>query len=308
MPEIDKTLFAGKEPISAEEWATLTTTGMGQQAVEDFLEGFGWDQKAAGTVGLRLTPDNTGVASAQLALTGPWKEGPILFAASKLFERAPPNAYLELDIDNLSIFHFAANEMWSGMLEGDNITHKFVESSRDVMTVMLQERMEECGIGPFCVKIVTSLAKACSVKWGIWLNVSILIFPGTPEAIAGGLPALSADPAWPGIRLNEGDVAILPAAGRGKGPLGGKSWGSPIAPGLMPGAPWTNAPGPLLTRDVAAAIGALLNTGCLPDSSVGADTMWRKWEKLRANPGDLKRKKAEKSWPVPPTVTAKTGR
>lgn len=306
MPDLDKALFAGKDQISPAEWASLTTSDMNQRAVAEFLESYGWDQRAAAHVGLKLAADNTSVVAAQLALAGKWRDGPIRFQASKIFEKAPANVCLEIDIGCLSTFRFAPNEMWSDTIAGDKFKHTYVDTAAEGRAVLTADKLEEYEITAFSIRAVTSIAKSSGAKCGVWLTVTILAFPATEDAMLE-LSPLASDPAWPGIRLSEGDVAILPPAGRGKTALGGKAWGSPITPGLVMGAPWQDAPGPLAARDVAAAIGGLLNRGCPADASVGSGSLSKKWDKLRATPADMRRKKPEKTWPTGTAATAKTG-
>ena len=116
MPEIERAAFSGKDAITGPEWATLSITSMGQQAVEEFLEAHGWDQRAAGVVGLKLSPDNSKVMAANLALVGNWQEEPMHIQAKKLWTDAPENLSLEVTLNNLSIFRFAAGNMWSGFV------------------------------------------------------------------------------------------------------------------------------------------------------------------------------------------------
>jgi hypothetical protein len=130
----------------------------------------------------------------------------------------------------------------------------------------------------------------------MWVTVTILIFPECKDAMVEISPA-AAEAAWPGVKFAEGDVKILPEAGRGKTALNGKAWGSPIAPALMAGAPWAEAGGTLKPADVRAAIGKLLNTGVLADSSLSEETMRKKWSKIQRAPDSMRARKPEKTWP-----------
>jgi hypothetical protein len=125
-----------------------------------------------------------------------------------------------------------------------------------------------------------------------------------------GLTAAAAEAAWPGVKFAEGDVKILPEAGRGKTALNGKAWGCPIAPALQAGAPWTEAAGPLKPVDVMAAVGSLLNMGVLADSSLNEESMRKKWAKIQRAPDSMKARRAEKTWPKATAnigAVAKTG-
>jgi hypothetical protein len=158
------------------------------------------------------------------------------------------------------------------------------------------ELLGEKGISYFTLRAVCSLAKTCGAKWWMWATVTILIFPECQDAMVQISPAAT-EAAWPGVKFCEGDVKILPEAGRGKTALNGKAWGSPIAPALMVGAPWAEAGGTLKPTDVRAAIGKLLNAGSLADSSLNEESMRKKWAKIQRAPDSMKAKKPEKTWP-----------
>lgn len=313
MSEIEGQAFAGREAILNEEWATLTTAGPGQAAVEEFLESFGWDQKAAGAVHIRLSPDNTKVMAARFTLAGKWQEEATRIQAKKLWPQLEDNVLLEVDLDNLTLFRFTDGEMWSNHLQGDSIQHRFVMTG-DERRVLTDEELAEHGVGEFTLRAVCGLAKGCSHRWGIWISTAIMIYPESEEAMLA-ISALAANPAWPGIRLAEGEVQVLPAAGKNKAPLHGKAWGCPIAPAITPGTLWNTAVGPLPAAEVSNAVGALLNTGCLTESSVAQDSMRKKWEKIQRAPESLRKKPAEKTWPTGaaptaavPTAAAKKGK
>ena len=119
----------------------------------------------------------------------------------------------------------------------------------------------------------------------------MLIFPGGEEELLQTLPE-AVDLAWPGLRLVDGEIAVLPAAGRGQ------------HRGIQPGSPWEETPGTLTAAEASMAIGELLNMGCLTDTSVAVDSLKRKREKFIKNPRDMKRQKPERTWPATATSVA----
>ena len=108
----------------------------------------------------------------------------------------------------------------------------------------------------------------------------------------------AANPAWPGIKLAEGQVPVLPAAGKGSKVAAGKEWGCPVGPIIVPGAPWEAAPGPPDEREVEMACGSLLNTGCMAETALNADSLQRKWNGLLGNPSSIMQRKPDKKWPT----------
>jgi hypothetical protein len=310
MPDIDKALFAGKEIITSVEWATLTTPDMGEMAVGEFLEGIGWDGKAAGVVGIQLAVDNSRPSAARFALAGQWRAHPDHIQAQKVFAEAPADWILEINLPNMSVFQFPDGRMASKYLGGDAVEYRFYKVEDSVKRFIDDDELGQHGISYFSVRAICSLAKTCNVKWGIWVTTTILIYPESEEGMLAVSPAAS-HAAWPGIKLAEGDVAVLPAAGRGKAALNGKAWGCPLAPAIQVGSDWADAPGPLKAADVRAAVGALLGEGVLADCSLNEESLKRKWTKIQRAPDALKPRKPEKTWPTMAAniaAVAKTGK
>jgi len=67
--------------------------------------------------------------------------------------------------------------------------------------------------------------------------------------------------AWPGIKLTEGEVPLLPTTNSKKGPWSGKDWGAPVGVLTAPGSPWEAAPGPVDQGEVLGACRSFLNSG-----------------------------------------------
>jgi hypothetical protein len=153
------------------------------------------------------------------------------------------------------------------------------------------------GVGEFCLRAICSLAKSTSVKYGVWLTTTVMVFPGSVASLVNR-SSLAHKASWPGVKLAEGDIALRPQAGKGKETMKGKAWGCPVGPAIVPGVSWAAAPGPLDAAEVRRAIGALLNEGVLPEASTSAEGVNKKWEKLARAPGELKTRKAAVSWPA----------
>ncbi len=100
------------------------------------------------------------------------------------------------------------------------------------------------------------------------------------------------NPAWAGVKLAEGQIPLLPGAGKKANVFGNKDWGAPVAPIVVPGVPWEAAPGPLDQSCIKKACGSLLNSGCLADSSATVEGILKKWDRQQVT-----KKPAEKTWP-----------
>jgi hypothetical protein len=258
------------------------------------LEAQSWNGKAAGVVCLQLRTDNKGVDSARLVLLGAWGEGAVAIQAARIFPQLADDIKLEVDCRDLGMFRFRGNEMASELVESGSIRHCFVRMRGSERQVLDGEELE----GPviFCMKAAAAISKGSSAKHGLWLTVTLQVFAGAADDVLEA-HALAADPAWPGVRFRDGDVPLIPKAGAGTALIGGKTWGSPVAPLVVPGGQWDESDEPLDGSEVAAAIGGLLNSGILPDVATTLDGLRKKWEKA-TSAADLRKRKAEKLWPV----------
>ena len=297
MPEIDRLLFRGTEQLTAEDWATVTATDLSSRTVGQLLGKYGWEGKAAATTGIRLKPDNTGPEAARLMLLGTW-DSTLKIQAKKVFAEADQDTMLEIELDNLAVFRFNEGSMASRYTPQEAVKYRLIQGERVLRDE--DDRMAQ-GIGDFSLRIIAGLSKACGVKYGLWLQLTVLIFHLSAEhMIDQEVMPKAEDPAWPGVKLVEGQVPILPLAWKKRQLFGGKDWGAPICPIITTGVPWEAAPGPLDQKEVIEACRSLLNKGTAADSSPTVEAMLKKWE--RPQPVG---KPAEKEWPGPEVAAEK---
>jgi hypothetical protein len=213
MPELDKNLFSGNDKLSAEEWDMLSFSG-GYQSVAEFLGRFGWDGRAAGCVNLHLSADNKKVESARFLLAGRWSDEPLRCQACKIWPDAGQHVILEIDLDNLSMFRFTEGEMSSDLIDGAAIKYRFIAAGQDGSERELdEEEYSAVGVGNFCLKAVASIAKSSGAKFGIWIQVTMLVMPGTQDAVVA-ISSLATNASWPGIKWSDGEMPMLPATGK----------------------------------------------------------------------------------------------
>ena len=290
MPDIDRLLFKGREQLKTEDWEKMSASDWSSRAVERVLAANGWENKAAAAVATRLKPDNSGPEAAKLVWAGCWDKT-VKIQAKKVFEGADDDTMLEIELPDLAIFRCDENMMASRYTPQEAVKFRYVQGEKILEDE--EDRMQQ-GIGDFSLRITAGLSKACGAKYGLWLQATIMIFHLAADNMADrDLWPLADSLAWPGVKLTEGQVPVLPAAGK-KAPLWeGKDWGAPIAPIVIPGVPWEAAPGPPEQKELAAACAQLLNGGGMPDTCANSTTMLKKWDK-----GAVSSKPAEKSWPA----------
>ena len=226
-----------------------------------------------------------------------------------MWPSANPHIFIELDFNDLGLFRFNDGDAVSRYIPGEGVPHNFVAiGADDSRRILSEEERKAEGIGNFSLRAACGLAKCTNNKNGIWLTCVILMFPESEENMLAISPA-AAHEAWPGIKAAEGDIPVLPQAGKGRSFLHGKEWRCPVAPAIQPGAPWKETGAGLPTEAVAAAIGSLLNKGLAPEGSINSESLREKWEKARRAPEKLQSKKTEMAWPAytAETATAKKG-
>jgi len=209
-----------------------------------------------------------------------------------VFSNADPEIVLEIKLPDLSVFRCRENTMWSIYVPEEAVEARYLKKKQ----VLRREELEEQGVGNFCLRAVTSLAKSCGKKWGLWLQITLLIYHIPADRMPNVGPAVD-DPAWPGIKLTEGQLALLPTAGPKSKMWGGKDWGAPIVPVLAPGTPMEAAPGPPDQEQLLEACRTLLNRGCLAEAVLHIESMEKRWQAIQEKGGPPKRRPAEKTWP-----------
>ncbi len=310
MPTITSALFVGECKVDTSDWKKISVPGFGPRQVSEFLETFGWDGSAAASVGLRMAADNESVTAARLSIVGCWAPQPARVQAQKLWARAPADIWLEIDLQDIGTFRFADNDMASCYIPDVAVKHNFTTQGEDGQQKTLSdEEVTANNITPFALRAACGLSSASSATDGVWLTCAVVVYPASEEEMAA-LSTAYKSPAWPGIKLAEGDLPILPRAGKNHPALNGKEWGCPITPALIPGAPWEETGKKLEQTTVTAAIGNLLNSGQFPNCAASADSLKKKWDTAQRAPEKLTYRKPEVTWPAthPSTAANKKGK
>jgi hypothetical protein len=78
-----------------------------------------------------------------------------------------------------------------------------------VLKPVLSAKLTELGIGGFCLRMSCQLSRSSTATTGVWLKYTQLVFPERKETILKTHIAAK-NPAWPGLKIMEGDMAVLP--------------------------------------------------------------------------------------------------
>jgi hypothetical protein len=180
MPPLDKKFFTGDNDIEPEECARLEIRNLSSD-VEDCLKEFGWKGETAACVSLLLSADNTKVEGGQFIMVGPlsdYKE-----EAARIWPSCKEGVMLLIRCKSAAnVFSFSNGGLTSDIVSQERLEYAFYaqkEAGAGTHTVILESEYDEYGIGDFCVRTVCSISKNSTVKDGVMLKYSMLLFPAS---------------------------------------------------------------------------------------------------------------------------------
>ena len=161
-------------------------------------------------------------------------------------------------------------------------------------TPILEEDYKDEGIGNFCLRMPCVLSNNSSVKSGVIVKYTILLFPESKAELLSQYD-LAQCAAWPGLRMADGYMPLLP---RPK-----KNWGCPIIPLIKPGAPWEEAGVVPSPEGLRRAVSAMMRKTVTAETARSGPALVTRWRMLASNPGELHTRPGELLWPStsPPT-------
>lgn len=288
MPQIDQSLFNNPGEIDASFLDGLEISN-DSEAVEEALRRWDWAGRPAGCLLLKLSPDNTTVASGQFAVRGKLASEVISWDANKLWPTADDNAVLNIRIPAAEAFKFGGGGLASEYLNMYEVEHTISVGGETVHTS--RANYANHGIGRFSIRMVCNIQKAAA-KSGIILKYSVLLYPASAAEMLEKC-GLARNPGWPGLKILEGEMSLMP-----KPPT---PWGCPVLPLILTGAPWeaeevTRSPPAEELRNKMAWIMA---TSEPPDCCKTLKALTAKWDKLTSNPTDYCPKRSPLTWPKP---------
>jgi hypothetical protein len=295
MPALDKRLFTGGGEIEPSECAKLEVRNTSSE-VENALKDFGWSGEAASCVVLTLSADNKKVEKGVFTVVGPL--GEYREEIAKIWPGSSDGVLLRAKFRTATVFQFTEGGLTSDLTHQDNIEHAFYAQTDDgVPEVILEAEYPDYGIGEFCSKLVCNVAKNSSVKDGVVIKYTLLLFPSGKEGLLEKFPAAK-EAAWPGLTVLEGECPLLVRPTT--------AWGRPAWPLLLTG---TSLERQLPSgEELRAAMGAVMSNATAPESSRSAKSLLTRWRKLAASPEELVAKKPTTEWPKPQQIPNEAGK
>lgn len=289
MPLLDKNLFTGIERIDPTDISRGELRNFASD-VTDKLAVLGWDQKGmCGCIGLSLTTDNRYVEKGTFFVRGSVKDQELKIEANKIWGEASSNVHLLLKFPSVDMFNFSEGGLSSDLLSQEEVQHGLYEANEDSrLTNILEADYEKHGIGEFCIRMSCTLAKSSSVKKGAMVKFTILLFPDSKQALLDTYE-LAQSPAWPGIRVTEGDIPLLPKPST--------QWMCPVIPLTLSGTPYADLARMPSAEDLRRAIAAIMGTGGVVETARTGPSLVARWKKAANNQEELALKEGPVTWP-----------
>jgi hypothetical protein len=299
MVQLDKALFCGEtDNITEEDIVKVEVTNF-EDAADRALGKFHWKGRAAACVGLSLSPDNRKVHEGFLITRGKFETAELQLEAKNIWREASGEAFMTIKLPPASMFCFSEGGMVSDYVSAEEVVHFFHLQEEDgALRPVLTAKLPELGIGGFCLRLSCQLSRSSTVVTGVWLKYTLLIFPEKKETILRNHKAAKS-PAWPGMKLSEGEIAVLPRPS--------EAWKCPILPLLWPGTPFDQLPVIPTGEEMRRAVGAIFNRSCEPSVHKTPASLAAKWEKLDREKEEPGTKAGPVTWPKTKEPASETG-
>ena len=296
---MDKALFSGGEDFDGREIERGALRNLTSDVAER-LKGFGWLGRIAGCICLTLSPDNKSVRAGVLAVRGPVDDKELRVDSNKIWPAASADTFVSIKLPAADIFKFGDGGLCSDYVAEEEVQHAVYENTEGRgPTPVLEADYEERGIGSFCIRMTCIISKSSSARTGVMLKWTVLLFPDAKERILE-LYEGAKSPAWPGLRLTEGELPMLPRPTT--------AWRCPMIPLVLPGQVISQSLDLPAPEDLRRTIGAIMAKGVLPETSRTGNAVTTKWRRLANNPEELTENRGKVLWPTSTPQQPATGK
>jgi len=297
MPNMDSSMFGQPSDITNSDITNYEVGNIGE-AVTNVLAGLGWNGEPVGAVILQLSPDHERVAAGSFCTRGR-DEREFRIRAEKAWLDADLSVTVTIRMPELDSFSFADGGLTSDWLQDEEAVHFFHVTQEDgTARPILTPNLEEWGIGRFCLRLVCFPAKACSAEKGVVLKYMLMMYPASKAELTLMSPHTK-NGSWPGLKLGEGEMAVLP---RPSAP-----WGCPIVALLRPALEFAQLAKAPSSAALRHAIACVMRRCGVPDVSRGVTSLTSKWERFRTAPASFATKEVPLVWPLPERPAATSG-
>ncbi len=143
---LDKMLFTRQEEAEVEDLIKAEVTTFGE-SVGTALRKFGWDEHAAGCVGLGLSIDNCRVETGRFIALGNLGTDNTKIEAKRAWQRADSNVVVTLQLHCAELFVFSNGMLCSDFVPQENLVHCFhLAREGRAPTLVMEAEREKLGI------------------------------------------------------------------------------------------------------------------------------------------------------------------
>ena len=291
MSVIDKALFSGEGGIGEGEKNRIIVGNFTSDISAALSRSFGWsDTTVCGSMGLALAADNESVDRSVFVVSGPIDSKTILVEGNKLWPDSDGKVRLAITLKNGNIFNFSAGGLASDIVAQEDVEHGVfaLEEGRQPAPILAND-FEEWGVGKFALRMLCTVSKNTSQRAGVVIKYTVLIFPLDKDNLINKYEAAQS-PGWPGIRLVDGHMPLLPRAE--------KPWGCPVLPFIKKGTTEADQGGWPPAAELQRAIGATMGAAVKAVVAKTATSLLNKWQRIASNPGDLTEERGDVVWPL----------
>jgi len=292
----DKILFSGAGNLCDGDTEKVIVTNFNEDA-DRALKSMGWDGiSGAAFVGLVIGIDNDTVDRSALVMRGQLEAKTVWTDAAKVWPGASSEAALAVRFPTADIFNFSDGTMTSDIVPQELVTHGIYKVKEGKQAEEIPEQdYEKYGVRGFSLRAVAALSKRSGPRNGIVLKVTLLIFPEEKATLLQKFEGAQ-QAAWPGMRLLESYMPLLPRATT--------PWGCPIAPLLLLGTPAEDNSSIPSGEELRRAVAATLTTAIAPNTGRTAQALVAKWDRWQSNPEEITAREPETTWPAATTTSS----
>ena len=294
---MDSSMFGQPISVSSEDVGHCEIQNIGE-AVTNVLVNYGWKGDPVGVIILHLSPDNERVTAGQFSARGR-DEREFKLRADKIWVDADMNVTLTIRMPELDSFIFSGGGLTSDWLQDEEVVHFYhVAQEEGAPRPIITPTLDEWGIGKFCLRLVCHPSKSCSKERGVLVKYIVMLYPAGKAELTAMSPH-AADASWPGLKLGEGEMQLLPRPST--------DWGCPVLALLRPAVDFRQLPKAPSSAALRHAIASIMRRCGTPDVSRGAASLGAKWERFRNAPSTYATKEAPLTWPQAARPQTATG-
>ncbi len=297
---MDKVMFAGGGHIDRELGAKLEVKNWAEDTEEKFRQ-HGWDgDSGCAGIGLLLSADNSAVEAGAFIIRGPLDGKQLVVEANRIWPNADARAALLIRLKEGGVFTFSEGGLVSDIISSENIEHSLVATGEGRQPApILAAQYEDWGWRDFCLRMLCHVSKKSSPKAGVVVSYTVILFPMGKEALLERYE-LAQSAAWPGLRIAEGQLPVLPR------PV--TPWGCPLLPLLRTGEALAGGGTLPSGEELRAAISAIMSQQALAETGRTGSAIMAKWDRLTNNQEEVVVKESELAWPKTEMPAAKQGK